>query len=102
MDWKLVEAILGVIVGVMFLASGGVIITTCISLWNAVLKAKRDYRDFMIDGVLTDAERMHLADDVILVIQNSATLFQFVVNLIAAIGKVIPKAVSRRARKIIK
>ncbi len=98
MDWKLI----GVILGVLFAASWGVIIPVCISLWNSILKVKEDYIEFMADNVLTDAERLHLADDVILVIKDASNIVQFIINLITAIGAVIPKAVGKRARKAIK
>ncbi len=95
MDWELI----GIILGVLFAASWGVIIPVCVSLWNSVLKTKQDYLNFMADGTLTDSERMHLADDVILVIKDASNIVQFIVNLIAAINAVIPRAVSKRARK---
>ena len=95
MNWEIIGAILGV----LFVASWGIIIPVCVSLWQSILKVKQDYADFMVDNVLTDAERMHLADDVIQVIKDASNIFQFIVNLIATIGAVIPKAVGKRARR---
>jgi hypothetical protein len=95
MNWELI----GIILGVLFAASWGVIIPVCVSLWHSVLKTKQDYIDFMADGALTDTERMHLADDVIAVIKDASNIFQFIVSLIAAVSAVIPRAVGKRARK---
>jgi hypothetical protein len=95
MTWELI----GIILGVLFAASWGVIIPICVSLWNYILKTKQDYIDFMVDGALTDTERIHLADDVIAVIKDASNVFQFIINLISAISAVIPRAVGKRARK---
>lgn len=95
MNWELI----GIILGVLFVASWGAIIPVCVSLWHSVLKTKQDYEDFMADGALTDTERMHLADDVIAVIKDASNIFQFIINLIAALSAIIPRAVSKRARK---
>jgi len=95
MDWKTI----GIIIGVLFAASWGVIIPVCGSLWKSVLKAKQDYIVFMSDGVLTDTERIHFADDVIEVVLHASNIFQFIANLIAAISAVIPRAVGKRARR---
>ncbi len=95
MNWETI----GIILGVLFAASWGVIIPVGVSLWNSILKVKQDYIEFMADNTLTDAERIHLADDVILVIKDASNIFQFIVTLIAAINAVIPKAVGKRARR---
>ena len=92
--------IIGAILGVLLVASWGIIIPICISLWNGVLKVKQDYTDFMVDNVLTDTERMHFADDVIQVIKDASNIFQFIISLIGAINAVIPKAAGKRASKI--
>ena len=96
MNWETIGAILGV----LLVASWGIIIPVCISLWNAILKVKRDYTDFMADNVLTDTERMHLADDVIQVIKDASNIFQFIISLIGAINAVIPKAVGKRVSRL--
>ena len=96
MNWELI----GIILGVLFAASWAAIIPICVSLWNSILKVKQDYIEFMSDNVLTDAERLHLADDVILVIKDASNIFQFIITLVAAIGAVIPKAVGKRAKKV--
>ncbi len=96
MNWQ----IIGAIVGVLFVASWGVIIPVCVSLWHSVLKAKQDYLDFMADGVLTDTERIHFADDIIQIVLDASNILQFVANLIAAISAVIPRAVSERAKRV--
>ncbi len=96
MDWKLI----GIILGVLFAASWGVIIPVCVSFWSSVMKARQDYLDFMADGHLTDTERIHFADDVIQVVVHASNIFQFIANLIAAISAVIPRAVGKRARKV--
>ena len=94
MTWETIVAIIGVLLAV----SWGIIIPTCISLWKSILKLKQDYQEFMTDNTLTDTERKHLADDIILVIRDATNIFQFIVNLITAIGAVIPKAVGKRAK----
>ncbi len=95
MTWETIVAI----IGVLLITSWGIIIPTCISLWKSILKLKQDYQEFMVDNTLTDTERMHLADDIILVIKDATNIFQFFVNLIATIGAVIPKAVGKRAKR---
>ncbi len=95
MDWKIIAAVFGV----LFAASWAVIIPVCRNFWMAILKARQDYIDFMKDGVLTDTERIHFADDIIQIVINASSIFQFVVNLVGAISSVIPKAVGKRAKK---
>jgi hypothetical protein len=89
------------VLGVLFAASWAVIIPVFVSMWSSLKKVKEDYQEFMADGELTDSERIHLADDVILVINDASNIYQFIVNVVNAIRKALLKAKDKRARKVV-
>ena len=93
MDWW---QIIIAVIGVLFAASWAAIIPTCVKLWRSLSRIKADYQAAMADGIITDVERQQIAEGVIEAISHAGNIFQFIVNLIAAIDSVINKARARR------
>jgi hypothetical protein len=86
--WQIIATILGI----LFAASWATIIPVCLSLWGKLKKLYSDYENAVYGGVITDAERVIIADDAMACISDAANIFQFLANLIAAILAVIKTA----------
>jgi hypothetical protein len=86
--WQIVTLILGI----LFAASWATIIPVCLSLWSKLKKTYYDYVSAEYDGVITDAEKVEIADDAMACIGDAVNIFQFIANLVTAILAVIHTA----------
>jgi hypothetical protein len=88
MDWKTLATLLGL----GFAASWATIIPIVNGLWSKIVKVKQDYDKAVADGVITDAEKVVLLDDIMAAMTDAVTIFQFVSNLVLAILSAIKRA----------
>lgn len=78
MDWSFVWGIL---------AALGVAVVALLALWRSLRKGYGDYMACIQDGIVTDAEKLKLADDLLVAIENARNVWSFVLKLIATFQK---------------
>jgi hypothetical protein len=79
--WQIITIIVGLVLAIPFFTLLGYIG----NIVKAAKKAAEDWKAAEADGVITDEEKLKLADSAIIIITNSASVFQILLNLALAI-----------------
>lgn len=79
MDWTILWTILGTL---------GVVVVAFIGLWGTLRKGYKDYMACIEDGVVTDAEKITLADNLLKAIEEAKNAWTFIWKLIMAFRQI--------------
>jgi hypothetical protein len=73
MDWNILWSILVAL---------AVVVVAALALWRSLRQGYNDYMACIKDGVVTDAEKIQLADDLLKAIDEARNVWSFIAKLI--------------------